>query len=90
MYLQSYLRGFFEEGSSPVSKSYHKYRVLGIRGGATAFALGLADFASLGFKRFDIAGYAYEDENEALYSDWVKLGQDIEKAKESIKSGISE
>ncbi len=81
-------KGFSEEllkeGSGPVSKVYHRDRVSGIRGGAGGFAVGLADFACLGFKRFDIAGYPYEDENEALYSDWVKLGRDIEEAKKAI------
>jgi hypothetical protein len=77
-----------EESVSPVTKSYFKYRVVASRisSEASGFAFGIADFACLGFNRYDIAGYPYDDENEALYSDWVKLGQDFEEAKKSINT----
>jgi hypothetical protein len=53
------------------------------------FAMGLADFACLGFQRYDLAGYPYEDENEALFSDWVRLGQDIEEAKKDFEASVA-
>ena len=55
---------------------------------ASGFVLGLADFACLGWKPYDLSGYPYEDEAAALYSDWVTLGQDITKAKEIIDKQV--
>ncbi len=65
-----------------MTKAYHRFRLR--NGNVGGFSVGLADFACLGVKRFDVAGYPYEDEHDAIYSDWVKLGQDIKKAEETI------
>jgi hypothetical protein len=65
-----------------MTKAYHRFRVR--IGGTSGFALGLADFACLGMRRFDVAGYPYDDEYEAIYSDWVTLGQDIKTAEKTV------
>ena len=51
---------------------------------ASGFVMGLADFACLGWRSNDLSGYPHDDEAAALYSDWVKLGEDIEKAKDTF------
>jgi hypothetical protein len=69
-----------------MTKTYFRY----IKGGnpytgvAGAFYQGIAEFACFGYKYYDLAGYPYEDETEALYSDWVKLGQDLKTAQRQI------
>src|SRR5215469_7572708 len=41
------------------------------------FVLGLAEFGCLGAMRYDIAGYPYDSEAEALHSDWQAIGADM-------------
>ena len=67
-------------------KSYYQFRIRTPRAGLTGgFFYGLADFACLGWDMCDLAGYPHEDEAAALYSDWVRLGQDFETASNKIK-----
>jgi hypothetical protein len=70
-----------------MTKAYYRFRLRNSNVGG--FSVGLANFACLGVRRFDVAGYPYDDEFDAIYSDWVKLGQDIKKAEETI-TGHSE
>ena len=49
-----------------------------------AFLLGLADLGSLGDRYFDLAGYPYETETEALSSDWLRLEGDFRAAVNKI------
>ncbi|MGQ0485809.1 MAG: hypothetical protein ACT4SY_10725 [Hyphomicrobiales bacterium] len=78
--------GFVDAGG--MVKSYYHMRTRpagpdkGVRQG---FVLGLADFACLGWQVYDLAGYPYESEDAALFSDWMKLGQDFENASRKIE-----
>jgi len=65
-----------------MAKSYYRFRLSPQRNG---FFEGLADFACLGWRMYDLAGYPHDNEQAALFSDWVKLGADAEIAKERIE-----
>ncbi len=52
------------------------------------FVVGLADFACLGWKFYDLSGYPYDDEQAALFSDWVTLGEDAEVAREKFEETV--
>jgi hypothetical protein len=41
------------------------------------FVLGLAEFGCLGTRLYDLSGYPYESEVEALRSDWLAVGEDL-------------
>ncbi len=49
------------------------------------FILGLAEFGSFGTRLYDLAGYPYEFEVEALRSDWQIIGDDMWKVIEEKK-----
>ena len=69
-------------------KAYYQFRNRGVdkRGGIVdGFVMGLADFACMGWQLYDLAGYPYEGEDNALFSDWIKLGQNFEVARKKIE-----
>lgn len=75
-----------------MSKSYRRFYVSknspgGVAGG---FFVGLADFACLGWKYYDLAGYPYDDENQAIFSDWVSLGEDAQTAGQKLEESIEQ
>lgn len=41
------------------------------------FVLGLAEFGCLGTRLYDLSGYPYKSEAEALQSDWRAVGEDL-------------
>lgn len=75
-----------EQADLKMAKYYQKFRVNPSIGGG--FVLGMADFACLGWKSYDLAGYPHDDENAALFSDWIVLGEDVETAKEKLKESV--
>ena len=72
-----------EKTDLAMTKSYQRFRLYSPS--SNGFVVGLADFACLGWGMYDLAGYPYDDENAALFADWVRLGEDVENAKEKIK-----
>ena len=66
-----------------MTKTYHRFR-LGNQN-SNGFVVGLADFACLGFHMYDLSGYPYDDEFSALFSDWSKLGDDVEVGKKKLE-----
>jgi hypothetical protein len=71
-----------------MTKSYHRFRLFPQN--SSGFAVGLADFACLGWRMYDIAGYPYDNEQSALYSDWVKLGEDVEVGKKQLEEAAGQ
>jgi len=49
-----------------------------------AIQMALVDMSCLGERRFDLSGYPHESEADALMSDWVALGGDMQHAIEEI------
>ena len=49
-----------------------------------AIRVALVDFTCMGERRFDLAGYPYENADEALWSDWVAIGSDARRAIKAI------
>jgi len=49
------------------------------------FWLGLVDFASVGVKHYDLAGYPHEDIPNGLMSDWYSIGNDMNNAIKTVK-----
>lgn len=43
-----------------------------------AFKLAIVEFSSLGVQKFDIAGYPYDTESEALEADWLAIARDCQ------------
>ena len=41
------------------------------------FIMGLAEFGSFGARAPDFAGYPHESEEDAIYSDWQTMGNDM-------------
>jgi hypothetical protein len=76
------MAAMLEKADLEMTKYYQKFRINSSNGG---FFVGLADFACLGWKSYDLAGYPHDDENAALFSDWITLGEDVETAKEKLK-----
>jgi hypothetical protein len=75
-----------EQTDLKMTKYYQRFRTNTSNG--NGFFIGLADFACLGWKSYDLAGYPHDDENAALFSDWITLGEDAETAKEKFKETI--
>ena len=72
-----------EQTDFAMTKSYQRFKLYSPQN--NGFFVGLADFACLGWSLHDLAGYPYDDEHAALFSDWVSLGGDIEIAKNKIE-----
>ena len=78
--------------ASDMSKKYEEVRVkIPLPGGGFAHALRMAivEFSCLGERRFDIAGYPYESEEDAFASDLERLAQDAETAADAFTKEIS-
>lgn len=70
-----------------MSKQYQviKDRVPRPGGGfVEAFRMAIVEFTCLGERQFDVAGYPYATEGEALATDWAALGLDFRNATTSI------
>lgn len=86
--LHPQMLGFDSERSpadncDPMTKRYFVRPTLRVdRSGniARGFALGLAEIGCLGLRIFDVAGYPYDDQEEAMLSDWRRVGDDMRKA----------
>lgn len=72
-----------EKTDLTMTKSYQRFRLYSPNN--SGFIVGLADFACLGWGMYDLAGYPYDDENAALFADWVRLGEDVESAKKKFE-----
>jgi hypothetical protein len=68
-----------ERPEADMTKAYSRFKLSNSRAGG--FVVGLSDFACLGLRHYDLAGYPYDDELEAIFSDWVTLGKDLEEAR---------
>ena len=76
-------------GDTVMSKRYAllKSKIPAIGGGFVEyFRMGLADIGSLGDQYFDLAGYPYESEAQALEDDWHRLTNDFSVAVEKLES----
>lgn len=76
-------------GVFAMSKRYEIVRdLLPLPGGGFVEALRMAivEFTSLGPRQFDLAGYPYDSELEALESDWDALGKDFRQAAVKLKA----
>lgn len=76
-----------EQTNWDMAKSYHRFQLYGSQ--SSGFLIGLADFACFGWKFYDLAGYPYDDEQAALFSDWMRLGEDVETAKEKFEETVA-
>lgn len=75
-----------------MSKRYEYFRKrLPLPGGGfrDAFLVGLVEFSCLGERRFDVEGYPYESDAEAMLSDWEQLGRDFSRAADKLETEAS-
>lgn len=73
---------------SNMSQRYQIARDRIVRPGGSfidAFRMAIVEFTSLGERRFDIAGYPHDSEQEALIRDWAEVGKDIKVAEAKIR-----
>ena len=86
--LPDLMGGFIEQTELEMAKTYQQFLVTKPIG--TGFVMGLSDFACLGWSFYDLAGYPYDDEQAALFSDWVRLGTDVKTAIEKLEEAKAE
>ena len=74
-------RHITNKGVVCMSKRYELVKELLPRAGggfAEAFRMAIVEFSSLGMEKFDIAGYPYDTELDALEGDWNAVARDFQ------------
>jgi hypothetical protein len=71
-----------------MSRRYQVVRDRIVRPGGSfveAFRMAIVEFTNLGERRFDLAGYPHDSEQDALVRDWAEVGKDIKVAEGKLR-----